>query len=264
MRMAVFSALAFASMSIVLPAHSETILGFEYDIHSKTYSPIPIPSPATYTFPTGIHFPGSLDGINGNQLVAMNAHGQVIGTYTSPPVGPYYPLHSFIYTNGVYTSLDAPGAFFGVAGSGTLAMAINDAGVVAGAFYTGNSCCNSNTPYLLGFLFDGGLYTSLQFPNSAYTNLQHISATGDVAGLSDSGSFVYSEGVFTVIKPPIPEGMRGGFIAITGFSQDGDLLGYYSISPVPEPSTWAMLLVGFAGIGFAAYRRRLTATMPRR
>ena len=25
---------------------------------------------------------------------------------------------------------------------------------------------------------------------------------------------------------------------------------------VPEPSTWAMLLIGFAGIGFAAYRKR--------
>jgi PEP-CTERM motif len=25
---------------------------------------------------------------------------------------------------------------------------------------------------------------------------------------------------------------------------------------VPEPSTWAMLLLGFAGIGFMAYRRR--------
>jgi hypothetical protein len=26
--------------------------------------------------------------------------------------------------------------------------------------------------------------------------------------------------------------------------------------PVPEPSTWAMLLIGFAGIGFATYRRQ--------
>lgn len=27
------------------------------------------------------------------------------------------------------------------------------------------------------------------------------------------------------------------------------------ISPVPEPSTWAMLLLGFAGLGFAGYRK---------
>lgn len=29
------------------------------------------------------------------------------------------------------------------------------------------------------------------------------------------------------------------------------------VTPVPEPSTWAMLLIGFAGVGFAAFRRRL-------
>jgi hypothetical protein len=25
---------------------------------------------------------------------------------------------------------------------------------------------------------------------------------------------------------------------------------------VPEPSTWAMMLLGFAGVGFMAYRRK--------
>jgi hypothetical protein len=29
----------------------------------------------------------------------------------------------------------------------------------------------------------------------------------------------------------------------------------FGVPPVPEPSTWAMLLIGFAGIGFAGYRR---------
>ena len=31
------------------------------------------------------------------------------------------------------------------------------------------------------------------------------------------------------------------------------------VTDVPEPSTWAMLLIGFAGVGFAAYRRRLVS-----
>jgi PEP-CTERM motif len=38
----------------------------------------------------------------------------------------------------------------------------------------------------------------------------------------------------------------------------GDSYGYSPpalASPVPEPSTWAMLLIGFAAIGFAGYRR---------
>jgi hypothetical protein len=32
-----------------------------------------------------------------------------------------------------------------------------------------------------------------------------------------------------------------------------------SISDVPEPSTWAMMILGFAGIDFMAYRRSRTA-----
>jgi hypothetical protein len=28
------------------------------------------------------------------------------------------------------------------------------------------------------------------------------------------------------------------------------------VAAVPEPSTWAMMILGFAGIGFMAYRRR--------
>jgi hypothetical protein len=32
-----------------------------------------------------------------------------------------------------------------------------------------------------------------------------------------------------------------------------------NIAAVPEPSTWAMLILGFAGIGFMAYRRRKSA-----
>jgi hypothetical protein len=29
-----------------------------------------------------------------------------------------------------------------------------------------------------------------------------------------------------------------------------------NISAVPEPSTWAMMILGFAGVGYLAYRRR--------
>jgi hypothetical protein len=29
-----------------------------------------------------------------------------------------------------------------------------------------------------------------------------------------------------------------------------------SVAPVPEPATWAMMLLGFAGVGFVAYRRK--------
>ena len=30
----------------------------------------------------------------------------------------------------------------------------------------------------------------------------------------------------------------------------------YVLSAVPEPSTWAMMILGFFGVGFMAYRRK--------
>jgi hypothetical protein len=42
----------------------------------------------------------------------------------------------------------------------------------------------------------------------------------------------------------------GGYI-----SNDGQVT-FTNLSAVPEPSTWEMLILGFAGVGFVAYRRR--------
>ena len=33
----------------------------------------------------------------------------------------------------------------------------------------------------------------------------------------------------------------------------------YSVSSVPEPSTWAMMILGFAGLGFLGYRQTVRA-----
>jgi hypothetical protein len=44
------------------------------------------------------------------------------------------------------------------------------------------------------------------------------------------------------------------------FELSGSFIGIANLtamtSPVPEPSTWAMMLLGFAGLGFMAYRRK--------
>ena len=45
-----------------------------------------------------------------------------------------------------------------------------------------------------------------------------------------------------------------------GTSGYGGNLTTVGIGAVPEPSTWAMLILGFAGVGFMAYRRRSQST----
>jgi PEP-CTERM motif len=46
------------------------------------------------------------------------------------------------------------------------------------------------------------------------------------------------------------------FLTTLGGSSGGILLDAVEVAPVPEPATWAMMIVGFAGVGFMAYRRK--------
>jgi hypothetical protein len=41
-----------------------------------------------------------------------------------------------------------------------------------------------------------------------------------------------------------------------GFSQGDLVINPVVVEGIPEPSTWAMVLIGFAGVGFATYRKR--------
>jgi hypothetical protein len=48
----------------------------------------------------------------------------------------------------------------------------------------------------------------------------------------------------------------GTYVHAWGVGDHADSLTLQVGSAVPEPSTWAMMLLGFAGIGFMAYRRK--------
>ena len=43
--------------------------------------------------------------------------------------------------------------------------------------------------------------------------------------------------------------------SLYGVSVYGEITSSGGPPPVPEPSTWAMLLIGFAGLGLAGYRK---------
>jgi hypothetical protein len=38
--------------------------------------------------------------------------------------------------------------------------------------------------------------------------------------------------------------------------EGNELSAFTAVAPVPEPSTWAMMILGFLGLGWMAYRRR--------
>lgn len=53
------------------------------------------------------------------------------------------------------------------------------------------------------------------------------------------------------------------FVTALTFAGPGDFTGTMTpvVEGVPEPSTWAMMILGFAGIGFMTYRRRRVASL---
>jgi uncharacterized membrane protein len=52
-------------------------------------------------------------------------------------------------------------------------------------------------------------------------------------------------------------GSLPGFISSAdGINDAGQVVGVSFLMGVPEPSTWAMMLLGFAGLGIAGYRVR--------
>ncbi len=72
-----------------------------------------------------------------------------------------------------------------------------------------------------------------------------VTGTVDFADIAPVGGGYQVE---LVLQNTLPGG--GGSVAWL----DGGTTGL-SYSAVPEPSTWAMMLLGFAGLGFAGYRR---------
>jgi hypothetical protein len=88
------------------------------------------------------------------------------------------------------------------------------------------------------------------FDNAGHTDFFTLAVTG---GSIHTGTFattgtVISIQELTLVGPFFPT--RFDF-AIDNVKFDGPVAG-----GVPEPSTWAMMILGFAGIGLMAYRRR--------
>jgi probable HAF family extracellular repeat protein len=175
---------------------------------------------------TTLDVPGSLDTFaNG-----INDAGQVVGWWADRNGRD----HGFLYSEGRYTTLDAPGATFASAAYG-----INDFGQIIGAYqnqpassrgfllngttYTdivppGASSSSNIAPAGInnagqivgyyyntypgaehGFLLSDGSYTQLDHPGSIFTYLGAINNSGQILGGSSLGFFLLSGGTYTAL-----------------------------------------------------------------
>lgn len=174
-----------------------------------------VSSPCCNTVP-----PDTLDGWTATPNVNV-----VVGTYGSTN-------GNLAYQGNQYLDLVGQG------GTGSI---YQDLTTVAGQLYT------------LTFEYSHNLFT----PSSAMSASASVSVgslfaivshdTGDTSNLDWRP---YS-GTFTATGSTT----RLTFTNLTGGVNEGVLLDAVSVAPVPEPATWAMMLLGFGGIGFAMRRK---------
>ena len=119
------------------------------------------------------------------------------------------------------------------------------------------------------FTADGSLLTNLTFTilsgfSAAEFNLENGDPSSFLVTLTDSGGDTFSEtlsklngsNIFNILAPAGTTYTSATFTSTGGGFADLKQLRVTLATAVPEPATWAMILLGFGGIGVAMRRRR--------
>ena len=210
---------------------------------------------------TGATFtPVSDPGFAFTQLLGISSNGSTAAGYWSHDVtsltgqlagfvtgGPGFASPSFTGINGLLPLND-----------NSQATGVNNAGEVVGFFQEGPN----SSPLFTAFTDIGGSITPFQFPGSSSTQALGVNDLGEIVGDYILGGemfgFLDNHGVFTQINPPGATSSTAN-----GINDKGIIVGFYmngagntiGFATAPEPSTWAMMALGFAGLGFAGYRK---------
>jgi hypothetical protein len=114
---------------------------------------------------------------------------------------------------------------------------------------------SSNFSFTSSGFFDGTSNT-LQFPELIGPLDIFVFATALVSSFPDGTSNTIQFPEIGQATFPVRFGFRGTLTPqITDGNSNTIFVGEMLITAVPEPSTWAMMILGFAGVGFMAYRR---------
>ena len=133
----------------------------------------------------------------------------------------------FLYNNGAFTFINAPGS------TDTMPHAINDAGQIVGTYYT--SSVPSPNPPTFGFLNTNGVFSAISVPGSPATAANGINDAGQIVGSFSSvdfrsgHGFLENNGVFTTIDVP-----GGSFTTPEGINNLGQIVGTVSSTTFEE------------------------------
>jgi probable HAF family extracellular repeat protein len=137
-------------------------------------------------------------GTRSVSISQINDLGQVLGTVYRQGTGYRAGITAaepFLYDNGKYTVLDAPGA------SSTTARQLNNTGQVIGSYQDGAGISHS-------FVYQDGRYQDITVPGAAFTTVVQSSGDGKLLGTFFDSSgvhpFVDDNGKDMVLNVPTP------------------------------------------------------------
>jgi hypothetical protein len=220
--------------------------------------------PAAYATANGAVW-GST-GFNGGNLIRMDNAGNTVQTYNNVNV------NLGLWTNPANNHL------IGTGSSGLIDIDVSNIStptvrVINGAQVDGVSVSPDGKIVYTNQVASYDIATGLQL-HSAFVNgadgtgvIGSGALTGDVIVNSNDGSVYLLDPNLVLIGIIASGGSRGDYVALDGNgglfltqSQEIDRLGLnggtIGVGAVPELSTWAMMMLGFAGVGFLAYRHR--------
>ncbi len=198
---------------------------------------------------------------------AINDRDQVLGNLG-------FPNYGVLNSQGIISPIDTSGA------NGTaLVEGFNNLDQLAGEL------CDSVTCH--GFTETNGVFTKIDPPNASFAFAQGVNDLGQGVGayLDNAGNgfytFIDTKGDFTILQDPNASAVMGGTepYAINDLDQ---IVGSYNdaagnphvffatpnlfpfaftaatrlADPVPEPSTWVLMLTGLAGLGSLVKKRK--------
>jgi uncharacterized membrane protein len=135
----------------------------------------------------------------------------MVGGYS----GGSLPDHGFLYSGGVFTSIDYPSSWT------TTTSGINDSGVIVG------QSTNQTLSVTLGFRYDGTTFTPIQVPGAGATEAYGINNAGIIVGGYSTSmgehAFALIGSRFKDVTPP-----PGGYSLVyaTGINSFGAIVGW--------------------------------------
>jgi hypothetical protein len=154
----------------------------------------------------------------------ISASGRVVGEYKRQGISLGTTGRAFHYENGTCVDITPPAA--GPGPSAALGWTINDAGDAGGYFVALDGSIH-------GWIRDRhGVYATIDYPGSTFTNLRGLGASGDAVGLyrlgpggtgPNRGLFRSADGAFSPLD--VPGATRTRAIRING---RGDIVGDYA------------------------------------